>query len=213
MTTASDDNGHGNNCDKQHCHGKRKGDSGELCHRPSGWGTDHAGLGKCKLHGGSTPTHKAAAKVELARRAVATYGLPREVDPAVALLEEVHRTAGHVAWLSEVVGAMDDGELVWGVVEEIERSGGQLGSETTHRAAPSIWLDLYRQERAHLARVSKDAIAAGIAERQVRLAESQGAIVVDIIRRILDRLDLTQAQSALVPAVVPEELRRAAALN
>lgn len=24
------------------------------CHRPSGWGTDHAGVGKCKLHGGSS---------------------------------------------------------------------------------------------------------------------------------------------------------------
>lgn len=27
------------------------------CHRPSGWGTDHAGAGKCKLHGGSSPIY------------------------------------------------------------------------------------------------------------------------------------------------------------
>lgn len=25
------------------------------CQRPAGWGTDHPGLGRCKLHGGATP--------------------------------------------------------------------------------------------------------------------------------------------------------------
>lgn len=25
------------------------------CHRPAGWGTDHPGVGKCKLHGGASP--------------------------------------------------------------------------------------------------------------------------------------------------------------
>ena len=28
-----------------------------FCERPAGWGTDHVGIGRCKLHGGSTPTH------------------------------------------------------------------------------------------------------------------------------------------------------------
>jgi hypothetical protein len=28
---------------------------GETCARPAGWGTEHAGYGKCKLHGGATP--------------------------------------------------------------------------------------------------------------------------------------------------------------
>jgi hypothetical protein len=27
----------------------------EFCNRPAGWGTDHPGQGRCKLHGGSTP--------------------------------------------------------------------------------------------------------------------------------------------------------------
>jgi hypothetical protein len=29
--------------------------SGKPCRRPAGWGTEHAGYGACKLHGGSTP--------------------------------------------------------------------------------------------------------------------------------------------------------------
>ncbi|GHE47419.1 hypothetical protein GCM10017673_56600 [Streptosporangium violaceochromogenes] len=201
-------------CDGPYCHGKKRGEDGGWCHRPEGWGTDHAGTGRCKLHGGATQTHKAAAKAEAARRAVATYGLPREVDPAVALLEEVHRTAGHVTWLAEVVGDLGQDDLVWSVAEEVDRIGGiAAGSETTHKAAPSVWLDLYQRERKHLTDVCKTAIAAGIAERQVRLAEQQGAIVVDVIRRILDRLSLTAEQAALVPQVVPEELRRAAVMN
>jgi hypothetical protein len=51
----------------------------------------------------------------------------------------------------------------------------------------------------------------GIEERRVRLAEAQGSLMNDVIRRILARLSLNTDQSALLPVVVPEELRRAAA--
>ena len=29
--------------------------AGERCARPAGWGTEHLGFGRCKLHGGATP--------------------------------------------------------------------------------------------------------------------------------------------------------------
>src|SRR4051794_2422133 len=39
--------------------------NGDPCRRPAGWGTQHAGYGACKLHGGSTPNgHVHAAKLE-----------------------------------------------------------------------------------------------------------------------------------------------------
>src|SRR5690242_13968896 len=28
---------------------------GDRCARPAGWGTEHYGFGRCKLHGGATP--------------------------------------------------------------------------------------------------------------------------------------------------------------
>ncbi|WP_113699708.1 hypothetical protein [Nonomuraea lactucae] len=146
--------------------------------------------------------------MEQARRAVATYGLPREVDPAAALLEEVHRTAGHVAWLQEKVREIDEDDLVWGVVEEVDKGAGEFtGVDVTKAAKPNVWLELYHRERAHLAKVAKDALAAGIAERQVRLAEQQGALIVGVIQRILDDLSLTAEQRARVPEVVPRHLR------
>jgi len=144
----------------------------------------------------------------MARRAVATYGLPREVDPAVALLEEVHRTAGHVAWLQEKVREFDEDDLVWGVVEEVDKGSGEFtGTDVTKASKPNVWLDLYRSERKHLTDVCKTALAAGIAERQVRLAEQQGALIGSVIQRILDDLGLTAEQRALVPSVVPRHLR------
>lgn len=153
---------------------------------------------------------KALAEAEAA---VVTFGLPRDISPAEALLEEVRYSAGHVAWLRGKVREIEAADLVWGMTEQAEKSATEFpGVDITFAAKPNVWLDLYYRERKHLVDVTKAAISAGIEERRVRLAEAQGAIVVDIIKRILARLDLSDAQGRLVPVVVPEELRRAAAM-
>jgi hypothetical protein len=209
MTTASDEPPRDSRCcDGTYCHGKKRDGSGTYCHRPPGWGTSHVGIGACKLHGGGAESHAVAARAVQARKAVDTYGLPREVDPAVALLEEVHRSAGHVAWLHERVREIDAEDLVWGVVEEVDKGAGEFtGTDITSAAKPNIWLELYQQERKHLTAVCKTALAAGIAERQVRLAEQQGALIVGLLQRIFDDLDLSPAQRDLIPTVVPRHLR------
>lgn len=190
------------------CGARKRDGSGGHCTQTAGWGTDHVGIGKCRKHGGSTKNHVASAKTEMARLAVATYGLPREVDPAVALLEEVHRSAGHVAWLQQKVAELDDEALVWGVTEEVNKTATEFsGIDVTSAAKPNVWLELYHRERKHLTDVCKAALAAGIAERQVRLAEQQGALLVGVIQRILDDLALTAEQRELVPTVVPRHLR------
>jgi len=40
--------------EKKYCGAKTK--SGKTCERPQGWGTWHPGQGKCKLHGGASPS-------------------------------------------------------------------------------------------------------------------------------------------------------------
>lgn len=52
-----------------------------------------------------------------------------------------------------------------------------------------------------------EARIAAVEEGKLALAEDQAAVVAQGIRRILDRLDLSPAQQALVGTVVPEELR------
>lgn len=97
-------------------------------------------------------------------------------------------------------------ELIWGQTRE-KIGGDDRGS--TYEAGAHAWLKLYQAERAHLVNVCKAAIAAGIEERKVKLAEQQGSLLADVIRRILADLNLTGEQWALVPEVVPRHLRAA----
>ncbi len=170
----------------------------------------------CGFHGGHTRQAKAAAvrrqTEEKARQLVATYGLKIETTATEALLDEVQWTAGHVAWLrgrvqeieAEASGTDEENPLVWGRTKRKE--GGEDWGET-HEAAPSIWLRLYQQERTHLVRVCTEAIKAGIEERRVKLAESQGEQVAQAIRGILNDLNLNSDQLARVPDIVPRHLR------
>ena len=41
--------------------GGKKHQGGGTCTRPAGWGTDHPGYGRCKLHGGCVPSGRKAA--------------------------------------------------------------------------------------------------------------------------------------------------------
>lgn len=165
----------------------------------------------CKHHGGRTPRAVAAAEVRRAERealvAAETFGLPREVDPHTALLEELHRTAGAVGWLSAVVADLERHELEWTRVRS--KTGGE-DHGTTHEARPSVYVDLWQRERKHLVEVSRACISAGIEERRVRVAEEAGRQLASVIRAVLDRLELTDAQRSLALTVVPEEFRRMA---
>lgn len=200
MTVDENREGH----DSRLCGAQKRG--GGKCGRPAGWGTDHVGHGVCKLHGGATSAHRTAAGKAIAAEAVKTYGLPREVDPRDALLEEVHRTAGAVDWLRGQVEALAPDAVTWGVTEE-RSSTGKDGDSRTEAAAVNVWIQLYQAERKHLVDVCKAAISAGIEERRVKLAEQQGALLAGVIRGILGDLDLTPAQAARVSEVVPRHLR------
>ena len=175
-----------------------------------------AGATRCKRHGGSSPQAKKAAERRVAEaaaratmtKAVRTLGLPIEVDPGKALLDEIHWTAGHVAWLRDKVQEQAAEQLVWGKEKHEEGVGPQgMVDVGTEKAGPSVYYELYLKEREHLAKVCALALRAGIEERKVKLAESQGLLVADAIRRILGALGLTPEQQQLVPVIVPRELR------
>lgn len=171
---------------------------------------------RCWRHGGSSPQAKAAAARRVAEadaretmaKAVRTLGLPIDVDPGKALLDEIHWTAGHVAWLRDKVQELKDDDLVWGRTQTDTGIGPQGPVDTvTEKADPNVWYQLYLKEREHLAKVCALALRAGIEERKVKLAESQGLLVADVIRRILGALGLSPEQQRLVPEIVPRELR------
>ena len=92
-------------------------------------------------------------------------GLPREVDPHTALLEELHRTAGAVQWLNAVVADLEQDRVTAG------------GPATAYVA-------LWQAERKHLAVVARTCVDVGIEERRVRLAESAGQQLASVIRAV-----------------------------
>lgn len=190
---------------EKHCGGKKRQSEG-TCTRPAGWGTDHVGYGRCKLHGGSTRSHSRGAGVAKARTAAATYGLPVDIDPAEALLDEVRRTYGHVVWLLDAIRDLEPDALVWGLTEEQHQEATEFpGVNRTYAATPNALLQAYREERDHLRRVAADTLRAGVEERRVRLAEQHGQLFMEAQKRILARFGIEITPE--VAAAVGEELR------
>lgn len=201
---------------REKCTAKSK-QSGQRCKNyPS------KGAKTCRFHGSGNARSKAAAArrvaeakaKEQAESAVVTLGLPVDISPTEALLDEVKWTAGHVRWLRGKVqelethvthivpeGDEDDDKylsespnhakhgLTWGTSKIVDkRSGEAPGVDTTESAAPSVWYVLYERERAHLVAVCAAALRAGVEERRVRLAEKDGDLVAVVMRRVLDRM-------------------------
>lgn len=176
------------------------------------------GLTVCRYHGGATAAARAksgraieaAAAQAAAERATRQIGIQIVTTPEQALLDEIQRASGMVAYygarVAEIADA-DPGKLIRGTTRVKRREGFQPATTQTVETTPSIWLVLWGQERDRLVRASAVAIRAGIAERRVELAEQQGLMIYAMIRRILDRLDLTASQNVLAGEVVPAELR------
>lgn len=167
------------------------------CRHPAGYGTDHLGTGTCKFHAGSTPSGKlAAARAEV--RGPAFYGDPVDVTPSEALLQEVRRTAGHVAFLGLQVR-----EAV--LADEEATNGAKEASSTKERVR--ALRELYAAERKHLTQVCQVTLHAGVEERQVRVAERWGDELAGLLGAILADLKLTKEQERRAPDVVGRHLR------
>lgn len=181
--------------------------AGGPCTRPAGWGTDHPGIGTCKLHLGSTKGHTTAARVEQARRDVVLFAARRDIDPGEALLELVQWTAGEVDYWRQEVRLLERDELTWGVTR-VKEGGDDRG--TTEEAKPHIAYVMLTAASDRLKEYSVAALRAGVEERRVRIAENQGRLFESVLRRIFARLELTEHQVGLLPVVVPDELRQIA---
>lgn len=155
------------------------------CQNVAGKGTQHLGFGRCSRHGGNTESHVKAAEVEQAVEAVAYYGLPREVEPHQALIEELYRTAGHVQWLEDIIHA---GEMTKDVSPTGRRRGVKLDQATLAGDIPSVWLDLYERERKHLKDVAKTCLSLGLEDRRVKLDEAIAQKLVKFARGLAKEL-------------------------
>ena len=190
------------------CAAKRR--NGEGC---GAWAVKGATV--CRMHGGSSPQARQAAarrvQEEKAAKEAKRLAQPIETDPSQALLDLVSSAAGEVAyWRNRVdeIQDRDEKRLTSGLTKITE--GKDRGGVTTLRTVETVAAIEYRMWTAaqdRLAQYATAALRAGVEERRVRIAEDQGALVAQVIRRILDRLDLSEWQAEMVGSIVPEELR------
>jgi catalase len=122
------------------------------------------------------------------------YGTPtNDTDPAEVLLNEIRRTAGHIEWLRERLQESDPEMFVHSLWLRGRQSGYVNAKEidtTDWSQAGALWVELYLKERSHLASICRTALAAGIEERRIRLAERLAERVGEAIRGMLYDLGL-----------------------
>jgi hypothetical protein len=136
-------------------------------------------------------THRIAAHRELASRAVRSFGIPIITTATEALLGELYRTAGAVAWLDAIVQGIPEGEITRGVVSIKDITGPRPSKEIEVAAATNVWVRLWQDERRHLIAVAKACHDVRIDSARVELAQRQGELLGGVIDRILGALVLS----------------------
>lgn len=195
------------------CGARRKG---KVCTQPAGFGTDHLGFGYCKFHGGCTPTQRIGAAKQEATAHAMRFGAPLDIGPMEALLWCVRIAAGEVAYFTMQVMLLERIDVQGPTVTTKQRPRkGEYGMEEhgdtveeIERGTPAlnIWIQARQGALDRLARFTKLALDANVAEREVNMAEQYGAQLGRIVGRILDALRLTPAQLKNAPDIVRREM-------
>ncbi len=167
--------------------------AGLRCKSPAGKGTSHVGFGSCVAHGGA----KRVGRAEGGWLMALSFVGERDITPWQAMLEQVRLLAGQVAYCQQKIAE----------VEAMDADGG--GECLLVGGAAHPWVVLLEARGDRLARVSKAAIDAGIAERLVRQVELEAELMVRALSRALELLPaLTDEDRETVMTSMSEELVR-----
>jgi hypothetical protein len=173
------------------------------CRKAPGFGTSHPGSGSCKLHAGSTPNGVAHAANERAVRVLASLGLPIPKKPREALLELVCEAAGNVAFLRQQVAAL-------GV--DLTLSHTEWGAlRVTIREDARAVVKLYGEWCDRLAKFSKMAHDAGIAEQDIELRKQEIDFAAGILYRACEKAGIRDEALDDLRAAFADEMRLAVA--
>jgi len=183
------------------------GKTDDWCHRPAGAGTSHRGVGACSRHGGGRPFRRVEAGWVLA------HGFAQElnVSPWEGLLWAVRIAAGKVAYCESVLAQAPDDLALEG------RSGSGLQPDGVTQTGALVespgrdwawWVAKGELWHERLARISKMAIDAGVAERLVAEVSAEAHLVARVLTRTIesDDLGLTEAQLAQARGIMRREL-------
>lgn len=163
-----------------------------------------AGATVCRSHGGGAPqvAAKAAVRAEVLRWGLGTA----DVDPGEILLRLVSQSAARAQRYADELEALtaEHEQLRDALVREAHGEFGPVGEYARGLVV------LEAEERDRCAGFAAKAVAAGLAERQVKLAERHGALIADVLRAVL--ADPALALSAEQRRAIPDVGRRVLAL-
>ncbi|MDQ0030175.1 HGGxSTG domain-containing protein [Arthrobacter bambusae] len=168
--------------------------SGEQCSNPP-----ISGGTVCRMHGGSAPAVKAAAARRKAAEAVEAEAqaiLAHEGFAGVeSPLEELSRLANEALAVKNASAARVN------ALTSISTTS-KLGVESL-----AVEVALYERAMDRAAKFLDMLTKSGFEERRLRVAEGTAGLVVQVLKAIFERLNLSPEQQALIPIVVPQELR------
>lgn len=181
--------------DVPRCGAKKRQGEGS-CTQVAGWGTDHPGTGRCKLHGGSTRTQTVSAErqlVEADARRLFEKVAP-EIVPVDNPLEAYALFAGRVmAWLDLMGRLLDDLE------------SPRYRGATAEQIRGEVLLYERAMDRANA--VLSAYARLNIDERLARLSREQADILVAVLRAGLNAAGVTPQQRELAHAEIALQLR------
>lgn len=189
--------------------GKHKG---ETCRRPAGYMTSHLGYGECNTHGGRWRAGRAKGSW------IMGHEFARELNcsPWEGLLRAVRIAAGKVAYVQWVLShASDDLQLEGRRPAELEAGSGIFVHPDTGEALGSgalrdlnWWVEKEELWVDRLAKYSKAAIDAGVAERLVQQAELEAQSIARVLNGTLAAMEdwLSDEQVSQAREVMRREL-------
>ena len=182
------------------CGAKKRQGEGH-CQQRAGWGTDHVGVGACKLHGGSMPNNRVAAQRAQAKAAMAKFAEPVETNAVEALTGLLKKQAGHVAFVEGriLLDHPDGPDLL-----HLNTGAGRVEQLVAHPL-----MGLLRDEKDLLRRISVDCIKLGLREIEVSAmvaaVRREAGEVVQLLRAVVDDPELGEVREQVL-AVVKRQL-------
>lgn len=177
------------------CGGKNR--DGSLCKHEAGWGTTHVGEGRCKTHGGSTPTHVKGATIRLVeQQARELFGkaVP-EIKPIANPLEAYAEFAGEVmAWK----------QLMHSLLEDLAAPGhrDKVGGEQIAAA-----VQLYERSMDRANAVLSAYARLNIDARLATITKQQADMVMRAVEAVINHFQPAPEQADAAKAVAIRHLR------